>query len=195
MRGREYCESCLFLDVRRLARLGQLRLSDPFEVSWQCAGKIIGTVEIASGADCIKLRFLLKEVQPGVCNEVNQTIPIVWSSCAFGGRRPWFLCPTINHEGGCRARAAILYLGRTPLFACRKCHDLAYASQFESVGQRGIQRARYIRTKLGGGPNLLAKFPARPKGMHRQTYLRLRASYKKAAVRCGALSVKPSRYF
>jgi hypothetical protein len=106
-------------------------------------------------------------------------VPIVWSNCPFGGKRPWFLCPTINHERKCLGRVAVLYLGSGPYFACRKCHNLAYASQAEPIGQRGIQRARAIRMKIGGGENILDSFPVRPKGMHRRTYSRLQASYKR----------------
>jgi hypothetical protein len=48
------------------------------------------------------------------------------------------------------------------------------ASQQEPVRERGILTARKIRMRLGGGENIMAPFPDKPKGMHWRTYDRLR---------------------
>ena len=76
------------------------------------------------------------------------------------------------------------------LFACRRCHDLAYASQQETPLHRGLKQARKIRMRLGGGVDLLEPFAQRPKGMHRRTFLRLRARAE-AAVFCSYQDGKP----
>ncbi len=51
-------------------------------------------------------------------------IPLSWTRCAFGGLRPWFLCP----GAGCGRRVAILYGPTLPLL-CRACRGLTYASK------------------------------------------------------------------
>jgi len=51
----------------------------------------------------------------------------------------------------------------------------AYASQQQGPRDRAIDRARKIRTQLGGGPSLVDPFPDKPRGMHWSTYDRLRA--------------------
>lgn len=193
--SKEYCGECLFLDVRHLARQGQLGLRYPTTIRWQRDRDIVGAAELRSSPNFIELSFASQDWQTGSSKEIYQTIPLVRSDCAFGGQRPWFLCPSVPGAGDCSTRTAILYLGQTPWFACRKCHNLGYVSQSEPIGRRGIQRAREIRLKLGGGPNLLQPFPDRPKGMHRKNFLRMREAYEKAAIRCGALSTKRSRYF
>ena len=96
---------------------------------------------------------------------LSHPIRIEWTTCHFGGRRPWFLCP------GCRRRAAKLHLvGGT--YACRQCHGLVYRSQYSDELDRAIARAQRIRRQLRGSINLTVPI-SRPNGMHRTTFLRL----------------------
>jgi hypothetical protein len=60
------------------------------------------------------------------------------------------------------------------LFACRHCYRLDYASQQESAHQRGLGKSQKIRMRLGGSPNMLEKFPDKPKGMRWRIYERWR---------------------
>lgn len=53
--------------------------------------------------------------------DITARVKIAWTSCQFGGRRPWLECP------GCKRRVAALYLGRRP--RCRVCTGLSYPSQ------------------------------------------------------------------
>jgi hypothetical protein len=105
---------------------------------------------------------------------IEQRVPITWTACHFGGRRPWFTCAVCSGGQYCGRRVAVLY-GAGELFACRRCYDLAYTSQQESPWYRSISRARKIRMKLGGGESLAEPFPEKPRGMHWRTYHRLRA--------------------
>jgi hypothetical protein len=98
---------------------------------------------------------------------VAYRVPLTWTPCRFGGRRPWFVCP----GEGCGRRAAVLYGGR--YFLCRRCHDLAYESTREGAGDRARRKAQKICQRLGGSADPLAPFPAKPKGMHWRTYERL----------------------
>ena len=105
---------------------------------------------------------------------VRYAVPLAWTPCRFGGQRPWFVCP----GEGCGRRATVLY-GRR-LFLCRHCHGLAYESTRESAGDLALRKAQKIRRRLGGSANLLAPFPAKPKGMHWWTYERLAAEAEAA---------------
>jgi hypothetical protein len=66
------------------------------------------------------------------------------------------------------------------LFACRHCLGLAYASQQEPVRERGIETARKIQMRLGGGESITEAFPEKPKGMHLRRYIRLRHRHDQA---------------
>lgn len=76
---------------------------------------------------------------------------------------------------GCGRRVAILHGGR--VFACRRCHGLAYRSQREAADDRATRRAEKLRTKLGWEAGILNGNSGKPKGMHWRTFLRLQASH------------------
>src|SRR4051812_23921733 len=88
----------------------------------------------------------------------------------------------LNNGRYCGRRVALLYAAGE-LFACRRCYDLAYASQQESVHQRGLGKALKIRMRLGGSVIMMDDFPDKPKGMHLRTYERLRRVYDVAEAR------------
>jgi hypothetical protein len=120
---------------------------------------------------------------------VEQRIPIAWTACHFGGRRPWFLCSVYSDDRYCGRRAAVLYCAGE-LFACRRCYGLAYESQQETPKQRGVSKAQKIRMRLGGTVNLFEPFPEKPKRMHWRTYLRLRARAEAAEHNSNELAIQ-----
>ena len=180
--GRNTCESCLSLDIRVMRRQNNLWPGNSFIQSWVLNGDGVGRINVRTEQNRLFLSYRCQDMATETFRDVHQTVHVTRTSCSFGGYRSWFVCPVI----GCAKRVAILYSNGSGVFACRSCQRLAYATQFEKLGHRGIERARRIRMKLGGGPNLFDRFPDRPKGMHRRTYLRLEAAYKVAARRCGA---------
>jgi hypothetical protein len=181
--GRSTCENCPSIDVRRWSRQNKLWPTTGFSESWTFCGEPVGSIAVTNEPNTTVVSFAYWDDETNDWKTVSQTIRVVWTRCAFGGGRPWLRCPVPT----CGRRVAIIYVAQTPLFACRKCHNLTYASQLELERGRLIHRARTIRMKLGGGPNLFDQFPARPKGMHNRTYLRQRAAYEVAAKRCGAV--------
>ena len=184
--ARTFCETCLWIDVRRLRRDGQLCPGQSFPYCWSQDGQPFGSIHVRIELASIVLSFSAGSSDRAEWTSVEQHVPVEWTPCRLGGGRPWFRCSAYADGQYCGRRVAILYLGGSAGFACRHCYGLGYASQLESEGYRGLNRARKIRMRLGGGPNLLDTFPTRPKGMHNRTYERLRSIYGVAASRCGA---------
>jgi hypothetical protein len=173
-RGRLTCENCVAIDVRELKRRGLLRPGQVFPVSWNRAGVPCGNISVRAESDAVVLIFRSQHQGEIKWKSTEQRVPILWTACHLGGRRPWFRCPVYSNGQYCGRRVAILYAAGD-LFACRHCYRLAYASQQESPRSRAIRRSRKIRMRLGGSPDLLQPFPKRPRGMHQRTYMHLRA--------------------
>ena len=85
----------------------------------------------------------------------------------YGEKRPWLTCL-------CGRRVGKLYRGSICL-ACRQCAEATYESQKKSRRGRLFRKATRIRAGLDdfGRPGI-DPFPARPSGMQRKIYSRLK---------------------
>jgi hypothetical protein len=178
--GRTTCESCKSIDVRRWHREGRLRAGQYVSYSWEYNGEPFGGISVRTEWNVVVLIYRCRIWGATEWKPNEQRVPITWTPCHLGGRRPWFVCSVYSAAGYCGRRVAILY-GTGELFACRRCYGLAYASQHEAVRHRGLGKAWKIRMQLGGSPNVLEEFPDKPKGMHWGTYDRLRRAHDLAA--------------
>ena len=109
------------------------------------------------GAVVIRYRHTPYNGEP---ENVENVIPLTWTSPNYGGARPWFACPH------CLRRVGILALaGRA--FLCRRCLGLAYEVQRERRSDRLMRKRDKLEARLrpDGG---------KPKGMHWRTYERIR---------------------
>jgi hypothetical protein len=177
--GRTTCESCTSIDVRQWQRKGLLYPGQQFSWSWTRGGEPVGNITVRVEADAVILSYRSCRSGSSEWKSIQQRVPIRLTACHFGGVRPWFVCPAYCNGRYCGRRAAILYCAGE-LFACRRCHDLSYGSQQQMALDRGLEQARKIRMRLGGGADLLEPFPPRPKGMHWRTFQRLVASIRMA---------------
>ena len=172
--GRTTCESCPSIDVRQWHREGRLHPGQHFSCSWTRGGEPAGSITVQVECAAVLLSYRSCYSGSDDWKSIQQRVPIRLTACHLGGVRPWFVCPVYRNGRYCGRRAAILYCAGE-LFACRRCYGLAYESQQQTALHRGLEQARKIRMRLGGGVDLLEPFPARPKGMHRRTFERLRA--------------------
>jgi hypothetical protein len=158
------------LDVRKLQRDGVLIPGYSCTWSWFRNGQEISSIGIRSTSGSIILSYRVKTGE-GEWQDLKYPVTVEWTDCHYGGQRAWFRCPAV----GCGRRVAVLYSGRA--FACRNCHNLAYESQRECEHDRVARKADKIRKKLGWQAGILNANGWKPKGMHLQTFEKLRTEH------------------
>jgi len=160
---------CQRVDVRYLHREGLLKPGYWFTLRWSRVGWETGSIRGAvignEKTEGVILTYRHRSGPGGEWEEVREPVPLTWTACNFGGKRPWFVCPS----AGCGWRVAILY-GPERYFLCRHCYELVYESQRESGMYRALHKAQSIRERLGGSANMMEPFPEKPRGMHWKTY-------------------------
>lgn len=154
------------IDVRRWHRDKLLIPNQTFVTSWTHDGEITSSIEVHTQAQQITLSYAHRNSKRDWI-KLSYPILIDWTSCNYGNKRPWFLCPGNN----CGKRVAILYSGK--IFACRHCYRLAYPCQRETFPYRAMRQADKIRNKLSWEAGRFDSYCLKPKGMHRRTFKRL----------------------
>lgn len=158
------------MDIRNWYRQKLIVPNQSFITKWSHNNETISSVRVDTEKQRIKLTYRHRNSN-NEWADFSYFIYLSWTSCHYGKKRPWFLCPANN----CGKRVAVLYGGK--IFACRYCYQLTYACQQESFPYRMSRRAEKIRVKLGWGPGFLEGDDLRPKGMHHRTYKRLSAQH------------------
>jgi hypothetical protein len=97
---------------------------------------------------------------------VPQQVPVSWTSCHYGGARPWLHCL-------CGRRVLRLFKGFGGYFCRPCCGDPIYESQKRNKKARAYLQAYRARQQLGGSRPGIDPLPDRPYRMKRKTYARL----------------------
>ena len=166
----------LALDVRRLQRDGLLEHRYSFNWRWSRNGETAGNIDIRPDTDRVTLSYRHR-TRGEEWESKEYPVLLEWTPCRFGGERVWFRCPA----RGCGRRVAILYGGE--VYACRRCHGLAYACQQESPHDRAARRAEKLGERLKTDGSIFDAAYRKPKGMHRRTYEGLVRRYDAARYR------------
>ncbi len=156
------------LEVQGLHRQGLLRPGVCSHWHWPGAEAPLALVLLAEEAGVQVQSLAGATADAG--QAVSYRLALDWVPCPFGGQRPWWRCPV----AGCGRRVAVLYGG--PVFACRHCLQLAYASQREGELARAMRRAAALRRRLGWEPDAWGAPGDKPRGMQWRTYRRLEAA-------------------
>jgi len=186
-------EECRHLDIDRLkkftkhpGRKGPVWWGDQADPEASITVTADGEWPLGDEARAARLRLSYTITDGGTdeSEDVKYPVPLEYTECNFGGYRPWFRCPGKVDGEACRRRVRKLYL---PLYAqgaryylCRECYDLGYRSSRTSgdAVKRAEQRYRKAFAKADAEnrrphPNNPPFSPARPKGMHYDTFEQL----------------------
>ena len=118
------------VDIRFMLRRDCLKAYAMEQLFWSREGVQVASVNYVTASDRITLRYSASS-RGREAEHFEYPVFIDRTRCLYGGTRAWFLCPA----RGCGKRVATLFGGR--IFACRKCYDLAYPSQRESLSGMG----------------------------------------------------------
>jgi hypothetical protein len=184
--GRDTTSDLRSLDLKYLQREGLLTPGRSCSLTWTRLGQTEASISVRAEADRLVLNYRHQsggnDWRPMEC-----AVPLNWSTCDFGGRRAWLLCPA----DGCGRRVTRLYLGSAGNSACRHCYGLVYACQRESADDRATRRVDKIRERLGWEPGIMYGSGRKPKGMHWRTFERLEAQHDDfVAVSLGPTAVR-----
>jgi hypothetical protein len=174
-------ETCYAIDVNWLQQQGALRPGVHRTIRWSSVDSWGETnhrasIRVAAKLRCIVLKYSTTDYDDNR-NEHEHTVPLIWTRCHFGVRRPYFICPGVVNDVSCMRRVAKLY--KPPAgsyFLCRHCHNLRYYSCNESgdVHFTAIRQTKRAARKPGLTNPENAYAMKRPKGMHMRTVKRLR---------------------
>lgn len=173
------------LDVNRFHQKGYV--GRHAWTSWQWShegGEVVASIGITFDLDGLELRYTVNPRSEDA-REMRYRVEYDWTSCTYGGTRPWFICP----NGRCSRRVGKLYLCGT-YFVCRHCTRASYASQRETPSDRMLRRAQKIRRRLGASMNLTESVWRKPKGMHWRTFWRFREEAEEADYRSLTMAVQ-----
>ena len=169
--GKAETKGALQLEINKLTRLKLLVPGKHQFRHWSVRDHAVGSLSVSVESGGMTVFFHL--LNPD--RIIQHWVDTQTTSCTLGGHRYWFTCPH------CDRRVAILYWVNEE-FACRHCHDLAYACQKEGAGDRAIRQADKIRERLRWVPGIAHGHGNKPYGMHWKTFWRLKVEHEALAM-------------
>lgn len=168
--SKQKAEQLASLEVNYLHHKGCLNLGTEGNLVWSRGGERIGQITYRAEQGRLVLLYNVR-IHGGEWEPIEQHVNITYSSCNFGGKRPYLLCPGVVSGNHCGRRVGKLFAGGR-YFLCRHCYQIAYGSQSEARYERMLRRANKLRIALGGEAGTANWIAPKPKGMWQRTYER-----------------------
>ena len=165
--GKTETKDSMPLDIRKITRTGLLRVGRRFNWQWLVNDHPVAGINMRVD---FRLHIVLSWRVRSTGEVVEQLVQTQTTPCHLGGQRYWFTCYR------CSKRVAVLY-APGQYFACRQCGGLVYATQKQGIADRATTHAEKLRERLGWEPGILNYDGGKPKGMHWNTYHRLKGRH------------------
>lgn len=170
-------EDMLALDIRKLRRLGVMRVGECIidTVHWSKRGLSTASVRLRTDLSVIERGGVMTITGAMPSGTIKQHVAIELVPSAYGGHRCYFVCPITAD------RCEVLYFtdGR---FASRHGHRLSYATQNMGDLSRARCKVARLRTRLEGEADY-----RRPRGNNR---IKVVAMLERAAMQARALRLE-----
>lgn len=85
-------------------------------------------VSVMDNENYFRIHYTQTDRDSGEKKDFDYKIPLTTTSCRFGGKRYWFICPWYKNGEYCGRRVGVLYKDGD-YFACRHCYNLTYSSR------------------------------------------------------------------
>jgi len=163
---RGYVDTNLAIDIRTWKRKGILLSGSIFTWRWLVNDEEQAQIKVLVEDGHVVLSYRTR-INFGEWHTIEMPVVLTSTPCNYGGTRTWFRCPA------CSRRAAKLFCyGK--YFICRLCTGQLYESQSEWGIHRLYRKGRRFSLKLGADRYRLGCDISRPKGMHLNTYNRIK---------------------
>jgi hypothetical protein len=101
-------DSCKSIDVRRWHREGGLIAGRYYSYSWTRGGEPSGDINVRTEREAVVLIYRVRSRGTTEWKSIEQRVPLTWTTCHLGGRRPWFICSSYSTGQYCGRRIAVL---------------------------------------------------------------------------------------
>ena len=129
--------------------------------SWSRNGEVVASISYRvesreDGPSGLRFMYTITSNDSGEKKDYNYIIPVVSTSCNYGGKRWWYICPLIVNGRSCLRRCRIVYMpSGSEYFGCRECYQLTYESRqrhrenFYEGFEKPYNAAESARKELG----------------------------------------------
>jgi len=143
-------EAVRSLDVMALARASYVGGGRLGWWQWTYASGDRASINIFGGGESIMLSYRCRDWNTEAWQDVEQRVPILWTPCRFGSRRPWFLRACSSNGRYCGRKVAKLYGARG---ACSPAGTATGLSMLCNGGMRWIGDPTGLASCIGrSGP-------------------------------------------